>query len=206
MSLCVSYAKSLQLCPVLCNPMDYNPSGSSVHGILQARKLKWVAMPSSRGCSPSRDQSCASYVSCTGRWVLDHCCRLGSPYSLADHDYFSHKFHGLNFLIPTSLKYSFIKYIYGSSETILHRNHFSFYYTNINAIVLFLITALYKKSFLAVLIFLHTLGRYSGLNSSLVLQLFCSFTDSYNGCLSCLKGNLRNYNLMFIFRVCLILL
>ena len=35
----------------LCNPMDYSPSGSSVHGILQARILEWVAMHSSRGSS-----------------------------------------------------------------------------------------------------------------------------------------------------------
>ena len=31
-----------QLCPTLCNPMDYNSQGSSVHGILQARILQWV--------------------------------------------------------------------------------------------------------------------------------------------------------------------
>ena len=42
-------AKSLQLSPTLCNPMDCRPPGSSVHGILQARILEWVAMPSSRG-------------------------------------------------------------------------------------------------------------------------------------------------------------
>ena len=42
-------AKSLQSCMPLYNPMDYSPSGSSVHGILQARILEWVAMPSSRG-------------------------------------------------------------------------------------------------------------------------------------------------------------
>ena len=41
-------AQSLQLCPTLCDPMDYSPSGSSVHGILQARILEWIAMPSSR--------------------------------------------------------------------------------------------------------------------------------------------------------------
>ena len=35
----------------LCNPMDCSPPGSSVHGILQARILEWVAMPSSRGSS-----------------------------------------------------------------------------------------------------------------------------------------------------------
>ena len=39
-------AKSLQPFPTLCNPMDWNPSGSSVQGILQARILEWVAMPS----------------------------------------------------------------------------------------------------------------------------------------------------------------
>ena len=42
-------AKSLQLCPTLCDPMDSSPPGSSVHSILQARLLEWVAMPSSRG-------------------------------------------------------------------------------------------------------------------------------------------------------------
>ena len=41
-------AKSLQLCLILCNLMDCSPSGSSAHGILQARLLEWVAMPSSR--------------------------------------------------------------------------------------------------------------------------------------------------------------
>ena len=44
-------AKSLQSCPTLCDPMDCSPPGSSVHGILQARILEWVAMPSSRGSS-----------------------------------------------------------------------------------------------------------------------------------------------------------
>ena len=34
-----------QSCLTLCNPMDYSPPGSSVHGILQARKLEWVAIP-----------------------------------------------------------------------------------------------------------------------------------------------------------------
>ena len=40
-----SYAKSLQLCLTLCDPMDCSPPGSSVHGILQARILEWIAMP-----------------------------------------------------------------------------------------------------------------------------------------------------------------
>ena len=44
-------AKSLQSCLTLCNRMDCNPPGSSVHGTLQARILEWVAMFSSRGSS-----------------------------------------------------------------------------------------------------------------------------------------------------------
>ena len=43
------HAVWLQLCPTLCDPMDCSPPGSSVHGILQARILEWVAMPPSRG-------------------------------------------------------------------------------------------------------------------------------------------------------------
>ena len=38
----------------LCDPMDCSPPGSSVHGILQARRLQWASVPFSRGSSPSR--------------------------------------------------------------------------------------------------------------------------------------------------------
>ena len=38
-------AKSLQLCPTLCDPIDGSPPGSPVPGILQARTLEWVAIP-----------------------------------------------------------------------------------------------------------------------------------------------------------------
>ena len=44
-------AKSLQLCPTLCNPIDSSSLGSSVPGILQARILEWVAISYSRGSS-----------------------------------------------------------------------------------------------------------------------------------------------------------
>ena len=47
-------AKSVQSCPTLCDPMDCNLPGSSLHGILQARILEWAAGPSSRGSSPPR--------------------------------------------------------------------------------------------------------------------------------------------------------
>ena len=52
-----------QSCPTLCNSMDCSPPGSSVHGILQARILKWVAIPSSRGSSQPRDQTHLSHIS-----------------------------------------------------------------------------------------------------------------------------------------------
>ena len=51
------HAKLLQSCPTLCDSMDCSPPGSSVHEILQARILEWVAMPFSRGSSPPRDQT-----------------------------------------------------------------------------------------------------------------------------------------------------
>ena len=52
MVFCVSVAQS---CGTLCDPRDCNPPGSSVHGILQARMLEWVAISSSRGSSQPRD-------------------------------------------------------------------------------------------------------------------------------------------------------
>ena len=65
-------ARSLQLYPTLCDPMDRSPPGSSVHGILQARILEWVAMPSPRGSSQPRDRTQVFYVSCIDRQVLYH--------------------------------------------------------------------------------------------------------------------------------------
>ena len=50
-------AKLLQSCATLCDPMDY-----TVHGILQARILEWVAFPFSRESSQPRDQTQASHI------------------------------------------------------------------------------------------------------------------------------------------------
>ena len=74
-------AKSLQLCTALCDPMDCSPSGSSVHGILQARILEWVATPFSKGSSWPRDRTHTSYVSYIGRQILYPLSHLGSPLS-----------------------------------------------------------------------------------------------------------------------------
>ena len=74
--------KSLQSCLTLCDPMDCTLPGSSVHGILQARILEWVLMPSSNGSSQPGNQTRVSYVSCTGRRVLYHLHPLQSPLEL----------------------------------------------------------------------------------------------------------------------------
>ena len=56
----------------LCDPMDCNPPGSSVHGILQVRILRWVAIPYPRGSSWPRKGIWVSFISYIGRQVLNH--------------------------------------------------------------------------------------------------------------------------------------
>ena len=75
--------------------MECSPTGSFVHGVLQARILKWVAMPSYRGASQP-----------WGSWLLRHLCllhwqvdslllrHLGSPYKLLSRDKLLEKFPG----------------------------------------------------------------------------------------------------------------
>ena len=53
----VLHAKSLQACLALCDPVDCSLPGFSVHGILQARILEWVAMPSLQGDLPHSGQT-----------------------------------------------------------------------------------------------------------------------------------------------------
>ena len=66
---CVHACSVAQSCLTLCDPMDCSPPGSSVHGILQARILEWVAISSSRGSSQPRVPTC---ISCIGRQMLYH--------------------------------------------------------------------------------------------------------------------------------------
>ena len=56
------------VCQTLCNPVDYSPPESSVHGIFQARILKWVVIPFSRGSSQPRVQTQVSCI--TGRFFI----------------------------------------------------------------------------------------------------------------------------------------
>ena len=79
MCVCMFYVLCSVDYPILCNPMDCNLPGSSLHGILQARILELVAISSSRGSSHPRDRICVSQVSYIGKWVLYHQEQLGSP-------------------------------------------------------------------------------------------------------------------------------
>ena len=59
------------MCLILCNPMDCSPPGSSVHGVLQARILDWVAIFYSRGSSPPRiePESLVSSILASGFFI-----------------------------------------------------------------------------------------------------------------------------------------
>ena len=59
-----------QLCPTLCNPMDCSLPGSSIHGILQARILEWVAISFSRRSSRPRDQTQVSCIAGRRRFTF----------------------------------------------------------------------------------------------------------------------------------------
>ena len=63
----------------LCDPLDCNPSGSSVHGIFQARTQEWVAIPFSKGSTPPRDGTRVSRIA-GGFFTNNH---QESPYNYA---------------------------------------------------------------------------------------------------------------------------
>ena len=60
-------------CLTLCDPMDYSPPDSSVHGIFQARILEWVAISYSRGPSQPSNWTLISCIFCIGRRIFYHC-------------------------------------------------------------------------------------------------------------------------------------
>ena len=68
-----------QSCPMLCDPLDYSPPGSSVHGILQARILEWIAVSSSRGSSRSRELNLPLLCLLHYRQILYLLSHQGSP-------------------------------------------------------------------------------------------------------------------------------
>ena len=62
----VKESEVIQSCPTLCDPVDCSPPGSSVHGVLQAKILEWVAFLFSRVSFKPRDQIQVSCI--TGRY------------------------------------------------------------------------------------------------------------------------------------------
>ena len=80
----------------LCNPMDCNLPGSSVHGISQAKIQDWAAISSSRGASQPRDRT---HVSCTGRWILYHWATWEVVKTPCSH-FRVHRFHPWSRKIP----------------------------------------------------------------------------------------------------------
>ena len=54
---------------LFCDPVDYSPPGSLVHGVFRAKLLEWVSISFSRGSCQTRDQT---QVSCIGRQILYH--------------------------------------------------------------------------------------------------------------------------------------
>ena len=83
--VCVVCAKLLQSCPTLWDPMDCSPLGSSVHGILQARILEWVAISfpgdiANPGIQPAFLMSPAlagRFFTTSATWVLYICLLIG---------------------------------------------------------------------------------------------------------------------------------
>ena len=67
----VKWSEVTQLCLTLCDPVDCSLPGSSIHGILQARILEWVAISFSRGSSRPRDQTWVSHIGgrCFNLWA-----------------------------------------------------------------------------------------------------------------------------------------
>ena len=69
--------------PTVCDPMDYSPPGSSVHGILQARILECIAIPFSRGSFQPSDQTQVFYVS----WIACRFFIFWATREGQEHDY-----------------------------------------------------------------------------------------------------------------------
>ena len=108
-----------QSCPTLCNPMDCSPPGFSIHGILQARILEWVAISFSRGTSWPRDWTCDFWGQVTKGNYYELKCVLLSSLSNSCVGILTHSTSEMwHYLEITSLQMSFIKvrYFPGGSD------------------------------------------------------------------------------------------
>ena len=73
---------------LFCDPINCSLPGSSIHGILQARILEWVAIPFSRGSSWPRDRA---WIYCIGRWILYHWPTREAPRYILSNEKFKYK-------------------------------------------------------------------------------------------------------------------
>ena len=118
-------AQSLHSRPTLCDHTDWSPSGCSVHGILQARILEWVAMPSSRGSSRPRDRALLLFRDCLllCRQIIDHRATGEAPSMTTGSNNWWYQFidKELNsfFLITLSFKRTTVAYYLQVRRTIL---------------------------------------------------------------------------------------
>ena len=112
--------KVIQLCPLLCNPMD-----STVHGILQDRILQWVAVPFSRRSSQPRDGTHVSHIA--GRFFPRWAIRSNYPWTLTYlnmlffwslflNNFSGHKILRFYFLVDFARPYSTFFKVYSMSE------------------------------------------------------------------------------------------
>ena len=84
----VKWSEVTGSCPTLCDPMDCSLSGSSLHGILQARVLEWVAISFSRGSSQLRDRTWVSLIKgrCFNLWATTEAPQLCAKYWTKKHE------------------------------------------------------------------------------------------------------------------------
>ena len=100
------FCLAAQSCPTLCDPMDCSPPGSSVHGVLQATILEWVAMPFSKGSSQPRDQTLSRDQTCLLSLLHWQACSL--LLALPGHPLVLHPLAQLIYFKPDSDSYQII--------------------------------------------------------------------------------------------------
>ena len=109
------------------HPMDSSPPSSSVLEILQARILEWVAVPTSRGSSPPRDQICISYSSVlAGGFFINE--PMGKPLLKdtspdSDAGCQEEKLH-LSWPLKCAFPFSTDYHLYGRPSTVYRKGHF----------------------------------------------------------------------------------
>ena len=112
-----------QSCGTLCDPMNYSPPGSSVHGIFQARILEWVAISFSRGSSQPRDPTWGLLHS---RQILYSLSHQGSPdlHEMSSQNMYLSISSLPSFLLCFPPEIFFLQYTY-NTHTTFYRNVFS---------------------------------------------------------------------------------